>query len=788
MAADTDDLVLSISADVRQMQRALKKITDDTGRSTRQIERRFDDMGKRVNSSIAGMARGAAASFAAALSVRGVQQFIDAATRIDNSLKVAGLSGAELTKVYDRLFASAQKNAAPLESLVELYGRVALVQNELGISQEELLGFTDKIGVALRVSGKSAQEAGGALLQLSQALGSGIVRAEEFNSILEGALPIAQAAAAGLEEAGGSVAKLRQLVVDGAVSSEAFFRAFEAGSVILEEKVAGAELTVSQRFIRLQNVLIDAAGKFDDVTGASTKVGEGIDKLAGIVRGLSEVFDAAAKGPIGTFIEKLSQLNNLLTKFEPLSRAFGMLSEQNLGNLADMIRPGLSESSIQDWARRTGQVPGVRAPTQGRLPAAPKAATVNTVSLADYAVADAEKAAKATEKAAKSAQRLAEQATKRLNASIASQTAVAVDAAGALLGKHEKKNTGDINAFLRAGGVDLNAATTRWCAAFVNSALAQVGVTGSGSNVATDFLNWGVKVDPSQIQRGDVLVDPNGRSAGQTGGHVGMATGQVRFQEGILQVQMLSGNASNQVQEDWVNASEVVARRATEAVQVNADALDHITDQSTAALQEQQDALKAQEQAYEQLGQIAQTALQGLATALADGKLEGEELLQILMQVVQQLLTMPSLGGIGGGGGGLGGILSGILGGIFHSGGTVGGASLKRTVHPATFVGAPRMHSGGVAGIKPGEVPAILQRGEIVLPRGAKAGRAGGQQQAVHVTVGVSADNNGNLLPFVESVSQKTSAKITQAGIGQYDRQLNKTMGGKIAQAQARQM
>src|SRR5690606_11007905 len=131
---------------------------------------------------------------------------------------------------------------------------------------------------------KRAPEADCALLQLSQAMGSGTVRAEEFNSILEGALPIAQAAAAGLEEAGGSVARLRQLVVDGKVSSEAFFRAFEAGSVILKDKVAGAELTTSQAFVRLQNVLIDAAGKIDDTTGASDGLAGSINELAGYVQ------------------------------------------------------------------------------------------------------------------------------------------------------------------------------------------------------------------------------------------------------------------------------------------------------------------------------------------------------------------------------------------------------------------------------------------------------------------------------------------------------------------------
>src|SRR5690606_7649863 len=157
---------------------------------------------------------------------------------------------------------SALKNAAPLETLVTLYGRVALVQRELGVTQAEMLNFTDKIALSLRVAGTDAQSASGALLQLSQALGSGVVRAEEFNSILEGALPIAQAAAAGLKEAGGSVAKLRQLVVDGKVSSEAFFRAFEAGSAILEDKVAGATLTTEQGLTNVKTAMIDAAREF----------------------------------------------------------------------------------------------------------------------------------------------------------------------------------------------------------------------------------------------------------------------------------------------------------------------------------------------------------------------------------------------------------------------------------------------------------------------------------------------------------------------------------------------
>ena len=55
--------------------------------------------------------------------------------------------------------------------------------------------FFGQLGKALAIQGSSATESSGALRQLSQAFSSGIVRAEEFNSILEGAFPIAQAAA-----------------------------------------------------------------------------------------------------------------------------------------------------------------------------------------------------------------------------------------------------------------------------------------------------------------------------------------------------------------------------------------------------------------------------------------------------------------------------------------------------------------------------------------------------------------------------------------------------------------
>lgn len=300
-----------------------------------------------MNAAVSGALSGVAGAFLGVQAVTGAVKLIDAATGITNALKVAGLEGEELTRVYDQLFASAQRNAVPVESLTQLYSRLATVQGELGVSSEEIVGLTDTVGKALLVAGTDATQASGALLQLSQALGGGTVRAEEFNSILEGATPLLQAAAAGLEEAGGSVAKLRQLVVDGKLSSEAFFRAIEAGSYVLDEKLAGSELTVSQAFVRLQNVLVDTAGKMNEGSRVSALLASGITDLGDVIVEVAN-FANAAVGPISDFVGWLSSgqtaamgFANELARLTGLERVGAALAE----GVNNLQIPGLTATS-----------------------------------------------------------------------------------------------------------------------------------------------------------------------------------------------------------------------------------------------------------------------------------------------------------------------------------------------------------------------------------------------------------------------------------------------------------
>ncbi|MBB1247459.1 tape measure protein [Rhizobium sp. G21] len=229
MALNEERLVAVLEARIDEYERKLRRASAVGDQQFKKIETRGKQMERQLALSGARGAEGLtsglktlAALTAGGAAVDGLVRLSDAATRVDNALKTAGLSGEELERIYQSLYASALKNSAPLEDLTTLYSRAAQAQKELGASSAELTRFTDNVALALRVSGKSATESAGALQQLGQLLGGARVQAEEFNSIQDGAPAILQAVAAGLKEAGGSVSRLKALVNDGKVSNQTF--------------------------------------------------------------------------------------------------------------------------------------------------------------------------------------------------------------------------------------------------------------------------------------------------------------------------------------------------------------------------------------------------------------------------------------------------------------------------------------------------------------------------------------------------------------------------------------
>ncbi|WP_439496837.1 tape measure protein [Bosea sp. (in: a-proteobacteria)] len=310
MATEVERMTVVLEANVTKFQNTMKRQQAQFSKITKEIEAHAARMESSVGSSFASLGKRMAGAFAGIAAGVGLNEFrktADEYTRIVNSLKVAGVSGGALPGTLDALFASAQKNAVPLEALASLYGRVSQAQTTLKASSQEVLQVTDIVAQSLRVSGKSASESSGALLQLAQAFSNGKVQAEEYNSLLDGAYPLLQAAAAGMKEAGGDVAKLTALVKDGKVSSEAFFRAIQAGAPLLEEKLAGAALTTEQAMTKLRNEFTLAVGKFDEATGASQALAGGLSTLASSIGGIGSAATGAVTG-VQALINKVAEL------------------------------------------------------------------------------------------------------------------------------------------------------------------------------------------------------------------------------------------------------------------------------------------------------------------------------------------------------------------------------------------------------------------------------------------------------------------------------------------------
>ena len=132
------------------------------------------------------------------------------------------------------------------------------------------------------------------------------------------------------------------------------------------------------------------------------------------------------------------------------------------------------------------------------------------------------------------------------------------------------------------------------------------------------------------------------------------------------------------------------------------------------------------EQLNQQIAETGSNALSTFAQQVAAGEASfksffaavsagiGQMLVEIGQAIMKQTL-LNAISGMGGGGGAGGWINNMMMAAVRHEGGMAGGAGATRMVDPAIFAGATRYHTGGIPGLKPNEVPAILENDEEVI-------------------------------------------------------------------------
>lgn len=332
MATDVERLIVSVEARMRAFEREMQRMSGVADKRAKAVEVRFQKMNKTLDTigrSAAASLIGPLSGIGAALSVREVMQYADAWTAAKNSLAVAGVTGAKQADILDQIYRSAQNNAAPVTAMADLFGKAAQASDNLGASQQDLLKFSDGVGVALRVAGSSASEASGALTQLGQLLGSARVQAEEFNSVNDGARPILIAVANGLDKAGGSVNKLKQLVNDGKVSGKQFFEAFLKGLPSIQSMAANATQTIDQGLTKVNNAFTKYIGEADASLGVSERLVAALNALADNFDEVGDTAVAFATIIAGALVGRaigamILSLGNGVTALMALNRAIAL--------------------------------------------------------------------------------------------------------------------------------------------------------------------------------------------------------------------------------------------------------------------------------------------------------------------------------------------------------------------------------------------------------------------------------------------------------------------------------
>lgn len=287
MADDNERLVVAIEARIRDFEKNMLKAQQTASKnfgsiearakkSSQTIEKTMKDSASKIGTSFSGAFKPLAAGLAGAFSTQQAMKFIDASTRITNGLKVAGLEGKNLTDTYQRLGKIALDNGAGFEALTGLYSKVTAASKELGVSSREVEEFTRRMAVGLRASGTDAGAASAGIMQLNQALASGALRGDEFNSVAENLPVVAKAIADGL---GVTIGKLREMAANGELTARVVFSAFMRGSQGLDAQAAKTAMTFSQSFENIKTALTMAAGEFNATTGASQGFADAVNNI-----------------------------------------------------------------------------------------------------------------------------------------------------------------------------------------------------------------------------------------------------------------------------------------------------------------------------------------------------------------------------------------------------------------------------------------------------------------------------------------------------------------------------
>ncbi|MGM8890640.1 tape measure protein [Psychrobacter sp. 1Y1] len=297
----------TIRGEIDSISRALVDFQNNSGRPAAEIERAtraaeeqirrlenelngLDDTQDRVNQGAGGLGgninrlQGAFGSLQGLLAAAGlgigiaeIIEVSDAFKTLEARVKLATGEGAAFVTGFEGVKQIANETFSNIESTGELFARISQAGEELGLAQSQVLEITRTINEAIQLSGGSAASADAAITQLIQGLQSGVVRGEEFNSIMEQAPRLAQAMADGL---GVTRGELRALAQDGKLTSEVVINAVQSQGEAIASEFGSLPNTVGNALQVAKNQLFEFVGEMDKSVNQSSLLANAINSVS----------------------------------------------------------------------------------------------------------------------------------------------------------------------------------------------------------------------------------------------------------------------------------------------------------------------------------------------------------------------------------------------------------------------------------------------------------------------------------------------------------------------------
>ena len=341
MSEKAGEIYYDIEADVSGLLKAqgkANKSLDSIGNSATNAAKKMDELQTNINR--------VAGAIAASLVVDWGKAFLVAADNMSQlNARIERLTGSAATasQTMQSLMRISSATGGSLQDTAKLWETLSTALRDTGATNGQIIQLTETLQKIGRIGGSSSEEMANALRQFGQSISSGVVRAEEFNSILEQMPELARQIAAGM---GVSIGELRQLMLDGKLTAEDALNAIQKQTGSVNAEFEKLPRTLSQANTALTNSFLTMVDNINQATGASNGMVLVIDSLAVAIGRLT--------GQAATASQQIADLRSEAEMYAKRARTwswlgFGDWQKENEEKSAQLTAEAWEKASRAGW-------------------------------------------------------------------------------------------------------------------------------------------------------------------------------------------------------------------------------------------------------------------------------------------------------------------------------------------------------------------------------------------------------------------------------------------------------